>query len=128
VFEITDRRAEDGVHDRIWTLRDSFRPESKLVILEPNGCRTGFSDALAFSGFEQGVKWQDDSWDRMRVRLKMDGSCDLEVLMPPFTGDPMEWAFSTGLMLVKACKDERCEGQSLSELKPQFEQQFREGR
>jgi hypothetical protein len=126
-FEITDRLAQDSVHDRVWTLRGPFRPESKLVILEPNGCRSGFAETPVLSSYEQKVVWEGRSWDRIRARLKSDGSCDLEVLIPPFDGDPMEWAFSTGLMLVKACKDEACSGESLAELKPRFEKRFREG-
>lgn len=127
-FEIIDRLAQDAVHDRIWMLRGSFRPESKLVVLEPNGCRSGVSDTLVLTSYEQGIEWNGRSWDRIRTRLKSDGSCDLEVLMPAFDGDPMEWAFSTGLMLVKACADEKCTGPSLAELKPRFDKQFRKER
>lgn len=127
-FEIIDRLAQDSLHDRIWIVRGSFRPESKLVVLEPNGCRVGVSDMLSLSHYERDIKWEGRSWDRIRARLKSDGSCDLEVLMPAFDGDPMEWAFSTGLVLLKACADVECAGQSLAELKSQFEKQFRQGR
>lgn len=127
-FEIVDRLAQDAAHDRVWTIRGQFRPKSGLVILEPNGCRNGVSDTLALSSYEQGINWEGRSWDRIRARLKTDGSCDLDVLMPAFDGDQMEWAFSTGLMLVKTCTDESCAGPSLAELKPQFEAQFRRGK
>lgn len=123
--EIVDRLAEDSVHDRVWTLSDSFRPESKLVVLESNGCRVGHSDTLDLLSYESGFIWEGRSWDRIRARLKKDGTCDLEVLMPPYDGDPMEWAFSTGLILVKPCSDEACKGPNLGGLKPKFEAQFR---
>jgi hypothetical protein len=123
--EIIDRLVEDGIHDRVWILRGSFRPESKLVVLEPNGCRAGHSDTLSLLSYESGVNWEGRSWDRIKARLKKDGSCDLTVLMPPFDGDQMEWAFSTGLVLVKSCPDESCRGPSLSELKPKFEARFK---
>ncbi len=126
-FEIIDRIAEDGIHDRVWILRDSFRPESKLVVLEPNGCRTGRSDALSLLSYESGVTWEGRTWERVKARLKTDGTCDLEVLMPPFDGDPMEWAFSSGLILVGSCPDEACRGPNLAQLKPKFEAQFRKG-
>lgn len=124
-YEIIGRMAEDGVHDRAWILRGSFRPESKLVVLEPNGCRTGHSDTLSLLSYESGITWEGRSWERVKARLKQDGTCDLEVLMPPFDGDPMEWAFSTGLILVRSCPDEACMGPNLAELKPKFQAQFR---
>lgn len=124
-YEITRQLANDGVHDRVWSMRGRFKPESKLVILEPNGCNSGFSDDLKLLKFERGVQWENRSWDRLRARLKSDGSCDLTVLLPPYDGDPLEWAFTSGLPLVRPCKDEACESAGLTELKPQFEAQFR---
>ncbi len=122
--EIVDRIAEDSVHDRVWTLSDWSNPESKLVVLESNGCRVGYSDAFDFLSYENGFTWKGRSWGRMRVRLKKNGTCDLEVLMPPYDGDPMEWAFSTGLILLKSCPNKNCIGQNLAEFKPKFEAQF----
>lgn len=127
-YEITRQLASDGVHDRVWSMRGRFRPESKLVVLEPNGCRSGFSDAQELLRFEQDIAWQERSWDRLLVRLKSDGSCDLAVLLPPYDGDTMEWAFSEGLPMVRPCKDNACESAGLAELRPQFEKQFRAGR
>ncbi len=121
VFEITSRLAEDSVHDRIWILRGEFVPKSRLIVLEPNGCRSGHSDKLSLVNYESEVQWEGEKWERMRARLKSDGSCDLDVLIPASDGDPMEWAFSTGLMLVKSCVDEKCSGPSLADLKPQVE-------
>ncbi|WP_211288334.1 hypothetical protein, partial [Xanthomonas theicola] len=87
--------------------------------------QTGTSDTLVLSSYKRGIQWEGRSWDRIRARLKSDGSCDLEVLVPVFDGDQMEWAFATGLMLIRACTDEKCTGPSLSEFKPTFEEQFR---
>lgn len=126
-YEISRQLASDSIHDRVWSMRGRFRPESKLVILEPNGCRSGFSNVLELSRFERDIEWQDRSWDRMLVRLKSDGSCDLTVLLPPYDGDPMEWAFADGLLLVRPCKDEVCESAGLAQLRSQFEQRYREG-
>lgn len=126
-YEITRQLASDSVHARVWSMRGRFRPESKLIVLEPNGCRSGFSDALELLKFERGVRWENRSWDRLQARIKSDGSCDLTVLLPPYDGDPMEWAFTSGLPQVRPCKDEACESTGLAELRPQFEKQFREG-
>ena len=102
-YEISRQLANDSIHDRVWSMRGRFRSESKLVIFEPNGCRSGFSNALELTRFERDIEWQDRSWNRMLVRLKSDGSCDLTVLLPPYDSDPMEWAFSDGLLLVRPC-------------------------
>lgn len=125
-YEITRQLADDSIHDRFWLLRGRFRPESKLVILEPNGCRTGFSDALKLLKFEHGVHWKSRSWDRLQARLKSDGTCDLTILLSPYDGDQMEWAFTEGVSLVRPCKDDVCAGAGLVQLKAQFEQKFRE--
>ena len=127
-YEVTRQLASDRVHDRIWSIRGKFRPDSKLVILEPNGCKSGYSDVLELSGFDRSIEWQSHSWDRLRIKLKSDGSCDLTVLLPPYDGDPMEWAFTSGLTLVRACKNDACENASFAQLKSQFEQKFRNGR
>ncbi len=126
-YEITRQLANDSVHDRVWSMRGRFRPASKLVILEPNGCKSGFSNALELLKFERGVQWENGSWDRMQVRLKSDGTCDLAIMLSPYDGDPMEWAFSSGLPLIRPCKDAACESAGLGQLRPQFEQRYRKG-
>lgn len=124
-YEITRQLANDSVHDRVWSMRGRFRPESNLVILEPNGCRSGFSDALELLKFERGVQWENRSWDRLQARLKSDGSCDLTVLLPPMTAIQWSGRSQMGLLLVRPCKDDACESAGLAELRPQFEKQFR---
>lgn len=125
-YEITRELASDSVNDRVWVLRGRFRPESKLIILEPNGCKSGFSDVLELSGFERGIDWKGRSWDRLQVRLKSNGSCDLTILLPPYAADSMEWAFTEGIALVRPCRDDFCVGVSVAELRPKFEAQFKE--
>jgi hypothetical protein len=118
VYEIDRRLADDSVHDRIWTLRGAFRRSSELIILEPNGCKGGFSDVLELVSYDERVTWQKGLWDRVRFRLKKDGSCDLSLLWPRLNNDPLEWAYSEGLMLVQNCENEKCTGKSLADLKP----------
>lgn len=125
-FEIIDQRADDSVHDRVWIIRGYFKPESKLILLEPTGCRTGFSDTLVALGFDKNIKWRGKVWDRIRTRLKTDETCDMDVLIPPFQNDPMEWAFSVGLVLIRACPGESCTGRNMSIFRDQFERQFKQ--
>ncbi len=108
--EITDRQkvSRDGPNDHIWSMRDIYHPKSLLVILEPSGCRKGFSDEVTALGFEEDVQWQGKAWDKMRIRLRVDGSCDLTLLVPLYDGDPLEWAFSVGRGLIAACGDDAC--------------------
>lgn len=123
-FQITRVLANDSVNDRIWKLSGRFRSNSVLVVKEPNGCKVGNSDVLTLMSFDQEIEWDKVSWSRARFRLKADGTCDLEVLFPKASGNPMEWAFSMGLALVRSCRDDRCEGPALSELKSQFALQY----
>lgn len=127
-YEITRRLAQDSVNDRIWMLRGRFKADSRLVILEPNGCKKGFSDELGLLGFDKGINWENSTWDQVKVRLKSDASCDLTILIPPYNGDPMDWAFSNGLTLVRPCKDSNCTGKSAGELRPQFVQRYQQGK
>jgi hypothetical protein len=126
-YEITRTLARDSVHDRVWSLNGQFRPRSKLIILEPNGCKSGFSNALALLKYEHDIEWHSQSWDGIIVRLKSDGSCDLTILFPLYESDPMEWAFTSGLPLVRPCKDNVCDSAGLVQLKAQIEQKFKEG-
>lgn len=119
-YEISRVLASDGVHDRIWVLRGRFRPDSKLVIFEPNGCNTGYSDQVALLGVDKSLRWQDHEWDRINVRLKHDATCDLQILVPIATNDQMEWGYSEGLPLVRACTKQECPAQSLGDLKSQI--------
>lgn len=98
----------DASHSDFWILRGSFEPESELIILEPSGCRDGLSNAFEPLSYDSGVYWHRKMWDRIVVKLKKDGSCNLEFLVPPYKGDPMEWAYSNGMMLIRACQDKSC--------------------
>jgi hypothetical protein len=44
----------------------------------------------------------------MQVRLRKDGTCDLILRVPVWTGDPLEWPFNEGRLNLVACKDEAC--------------------
>lgn len=98
----------DTTHSDFWVLSGSFEPESRLIILEPSGCRDGLSNTLEPLSYDTGIYWHRKMWDRIVVKLKKDGSCDLEFLVPPYEGDPMEWAYSNGMMLIRACQDKTC--------------------
>ena len=125
-YVVTRSLSSDRVHDRTWSLRGRFRQESELLINEVNGCKSGYADGLTLLNYESSVEMQGARRDRMKVRLKSDGTCDLEFLIPSFDGDPMEWAFSTGLTLIRACKDAECTSLPLADLKSQVEGKFKD--
>lgn len=112
--------ASDGVHDRIWTLSGRFRPDSKLIIFEPNGCNAGRADKAVLLGVEKAFPWQGGQWNRISVRLRRDTTCDLRILVPVAANDPMEWAYSSGLPLIRTCTKEECPAQNLGDLKTQI--------
>lgn len=105
---ITKHWADDGIHERIWSLQGYFKPESKLFILEPNGCRQGYADTVELLSYEKDIRLDDRQMNKAVVRIKSDHSCDLVFLFPPLDGDPMEWAFSIGTRLIWGCKDQDC--------------------
>lgn len=68
----------------------------------------GYADTVEARGIEFGVDWDSRKWDRMTVRLRKDGSCDLSILVTPFHDEASEWAFFDGRTFIAACKDEAC--------------------
>lgn len=125
VSEIIDKPARYLNYDRAWMLQDDLELESVLVVLEPNGCRSGFSDIFVMSNYEKDFEWDGQRWDRIQVRLKKDGSCDLGVLIAPYEGGDIGWAFSTALILVRNCVNADCSGgHNIGELKQEFESKY----
>jgi hypothetical protein len=116
--------ATDNVHDRVWTLQGWFRPKSQLVIFEPNGCKNAFSDAMEFLGYDENVSWKSRKWDRLRVRLIAKGGCDLDILLTPDDGEPLEWAFSEGIASIRGCSNAECHDVSIASLQDHFKQRF----
>lgn len=108
VSNITDELADVASSRRIWTLSDINYPRSSLVVMEPAGCRNGFADTVVALEFEEAVEWRGRFWDRMQVRLRADGSCDLGLWVPLPESASIEWAFSNGRKLIMACGDEKC--------------------
>lgn len=126
-FEINRQLAQDSLNYRIWTLRGFFRPESILVVIEPYGCRQGPSDISSLVDFQHGHKWHQRVWDRAQVRLKNDGTCNLNILFPPKSDDPMEWAFPNGFSLIRACHNGTC-SDSLTKVFDEIRQRHDKGK
>jgi hypothetical protein len=80
-WEITDRMIENDKYDHVWIIRGFFKPKAPLVVMEPNGCRDGLADSVVASEFSDKFSWDGKTWNKMIVRLKRDGSCDLQVLI-----------------------------------------------
>jgi len=125
--EVTDRFVQHTDYNHVWIVRGFFHPQTPLVVMEPNGCREERSDVLESLSYENGVKWQAKLWIRIRVRLKSDKSCDLEVLVPTFKSDPTGEAYFQGLALIQNCTDDICNGQSLAGIRGQYEKRWRAG-
>lgn len=96
-----------------WIVRGDLWRDHPLIINEPRGCRSGRSDTVALVSYERGVRWQGRNWNKLIVKLKKDGSCDLELWSAPVAVDPQAGAFFAGLSLVRPCKDAACEGDSI---------------
>jgi hypothetical protein len=123
--EIVSRFSKGHAYRRIWIVRGFFKPTAPLVVLEPYGCREGLSDVSEALNFEQRFSWDNKTWNRIRVRLKRDDSCNLDVLVPTFTKDPTGEAFFGGLALIQGCRTASCEGPGIGNLRGKFEEEWR---
>lgn len=128
-YEIVSRFSKLKAYRRAWIVRGFFKPAAPLMVLEPYGCREGLSDVSEALDFDHNFKWDGRTWNRIRVRLKRDNSCNLEVLVPTFSEDPTGEAFFGGLALVQGCTTTAtCDGPSLGTLRGTFEKVWRRSR
>lgn len=109
----------------VFRLSNPSHSDAALIVVAPLSCDRARADQLTFLSFEHGVKQYGQEWERIGVRLRSDGTCDLQILLPPFSSNPFEWAFGSGLQLIRACKSETCEGPPVGLLKPVFELRYR---
>lgn len=114
-----------GSSSSSYRLSDPSHPASALIVVAPVACMRGYADQISLRSFEHGIAFQDEPWEEVVVDLRADGSCGLRILLPPSGSSPTEWAFSTGLQLIRACKSESCLGPSMGELKPFFATRYR---
>jgi hypothetical protein len=121
--EIRRELSTDSVHDRNWMLRGQFNSSPSLVVMEPNGCRDVRSDALTMIAYDESVQWDSKTWDRIHVRMRKDGRCDIQIYLLR-DKDPYDWAFSSGLNLIRRCQTEVCHDLSVGQLKSQFGARF----
>jgi hypothetical protein len=124
-WEITDRFIKHDKYDHAWFIRGFRQPKSPLVVLEPSGCRAGFSDSLSAMRFDRDFAWDGRTWNRLIARLRNDGSCDLEVLIPKPEADPSAEAFFSSLILLRNCPSETCDGKSFNALAAQWDAEYR---
>ena len=106
-------------------LSNPSQSDAALIVISPSSCDRVRADQLSFLSFEHGLKRHGQDWERVGMRLRSDGKCDIQILLPQFSSSPFEWAFSTGLQLIRACKSDTCEGPPVGVLKPAFELRYR---
>jgi len=124
-WEITDRLAGQEKYDHVWIVRGFTRPKAPLVVLEPGGCREGYSDGVSAVRFDRAYPWDGKTWNRMVVRLRNDGSCDLDVLIPEYEDDATAEAFFSGLILLRNCTGASCDGTGFSRLAARWDAEYR---
>lgn len=97
-----------------WYLRGPLWKQYPLIINEPAGCRTGYSDIVKLVRFDRYYKVGEKTFGRIVVRLKKNGSCDLEMLSSKKSDDKYAGGFFAGLTSVKPCIDASCSGEVLA--------------
>ena len=122
--QITDKQrvAMSEAPGRTWILQEMNIPGSILIVHEPSGCRKALADTVAGAGLRKAVEWDGRRWNEISVRLRVDGSCDLKLLLPT-SRDAARWAFSQGRLLVSACKDDPCtpDAPTIADVTEQYE-------
>ena len=99
-----------------------LEPRKAFVMLEPPGCREGFSDTVELLRFDAAYRWRGQTWDRMVVALRKDASCNLELLAPTLKADPMGEPFFGTLSRIRPCTNALCEGEAIGQqLRPLVE-------
>ena len=125
-YELVSRFSKLKTYRRVWIVRGFSKPAAPLIVLEPYGCREGLSDVSEALDLDQHFSWDRRTWNRIRVKLKRDDSCNLDVLVPKFADDPAGEAFFGGLALVQGCTTTApCDGPGLGYLRGKFEKEWR---
>lgn len=99
----------------IWTIWGSYWREDPVIILEPRGCRVGVSDVVELVDADDGYEWDGRIWNSIKVRLRSDGACDLNLLSPSVPEDKSRTAFSAKLTLIQACQTDGCDGPTVGQ-------------
>lgn len=97
-----------------WTMWGSYWREHPAVILEPRGCRDGISDVVELMKTDDAYQWKGRAWNSITVRLRSDGSCDLNLLSPPAQEDKIGTAYSVKMTLIRACQTANCDGPTIA--------------
>lgn len=106
-------------------LSNPWQPEAALIVLSPTSCSHLRADQLSVLSFEHAQHVYGQDWERLGVRLRADGQCDVQILLPEYSSNPTEWAFSTGLGLLRTCRSEPCTGPLFADLQPAFATRYR---
>lgn len=109
-----DRPSGQEAYASQWIVRGGTWQTHPLVINEPRGCRRGQSDTVELVSYERNVSSGGRNVNKMIVKLKQDGSCNLELLSPTLKEDPQAGAFFAGLTLIRPCRDTSCEGRPIA--------------
>lgn len=99
----------------VWTVTSQPRGDWKIHVLEPLGCRNGLSDTISIVKHDTEFSWHGEAWDNVVVRLKKDGSCDLQLLSSAHVIESSDSdSMLNKLELIRACEDKDCHGIDLN--------------
>jgi hypothetical protein len=73
----------------------------------------GSADTVELLEAGQSINWSGRNWQITRVRLRRDGQCDIDLLVPTLADDPRGTAFSRSLGDLRPCRDHTCSGATL---------------
>lgn len=122
---VSEKRLVSTSGTSAFRLSDPSQSDAALIVISPATCGRVRADRLSLLSFDHGQRLYGQDWEKIGVRLRGDGRCDIQVLLPEFSSNPFEWAFSTGLQLIRACESDGCDGRPVGVLKPAFELRYR---
>jgi hypothetical protein len=96
-----------------WIVSGSYWRDLPAVIASPPMCRELPADTVELLEAGQSINWSGRNWQITRVRLRRDGQCDIDLLVPTLADDPRGTAFSRSLGDLRPCRDHTCSGATL---------------
>lgn len=94
-----------------WTISEKYWRSEAGVILEGQGCKDGAADTLELIDSSSLFSWEGQTWKAATLRLKKNGQCDLQFLVPTSERAPLGMAASVISTHVAVClRKLKCEG------------------
>jgi len=101
---------DSEIRHTLWRIYAIEWETMPALVLEPYGCRQGYSDTEEIIDVRRDFVFQERTWHRVQLRLQKSGKCDLQLLSPLPTEDRAGMAFSILGGRLRSCSASDCAG------------------